>query len=208
MASREIQKAYGQEPEVIITLPLLEGVDGVKKMSKSLGNAIGISDDPDDIYGKMMSISDDLMLKYYELLSQTSVNELEEIRKNVRGGSVNPMAYKQRLAKEIVSRYHGNDSAISAEERFNYVHRRKNIPEQLEEQVINYSAGERTLPIVGILRQMGRIKSNSEARRLIEQGGVRIDGAVINDINYSVSPRDGQVIQIGKRYFRRLRYEE
>ena len=208
MASREIQKAHGQEPEVIITLPLLEGVDGVKKMSKSLGNAIGVNDDPNDIYGKIMSISDDLMQRYYELLSQTPVGELQLIRENVKNGVVNPMEYKQRLAKEIVSRYYGQDSAMSAEERFNYVHRRKNIPEQLEEQVIKYSTDKRELSIVSLLRQIGRIKSNSEARRLIEQRGVRLDGEVISDVNYSVFPKEDQVIQIGKRYFRRLKYEK
>ena len=208
MASREIQKAYGQEPEVIITLPLLEGVDGVKKMSKSFGNAIGVNDDPNDMYGKIMSISDNLMLKYYELLSETPLEEFQEIRAAISSGSVNPMRYKQRLAREIVSRYHGQNLALSAEERFNYVHRKKNVPENLEEQVIKYSTNEEKLSIVKVLRQMGRISSNSEARRLIEQGGVRLDGETINDMNYVVSLQDGQVVQIGKRYFRRLKYEK
>ncbi|MEK6917761.1 MAG: tyrosine--tRNA ligase [Nanoarchaeota archaeon] len=208
MASREIQKAYGQEPEIIITLPLLEGVDGVKKMSKSFGNAIGVNDDPNDMYGKIMSISDDLMLKYYELLSETSLEEFQKIREAISSGSVNPMEYKQRLAREIVSRYHEQNLALSAEERFNYVHRRKNVPEKLEEQVIKYSTSEEELSIVKVLRQMGRINSNSEARRLIEQGGVRLDGETINDMNYVVSPQDGQVVQIGKRYFRKLKYEK
>ncbi len=207
MASREIQKAYGQEPEVIITLPLLEGVDGVRKMSKSLGNAIGVSDDPNDMYGKIMSISDDLMLKYYELLSETPLEEFQEIRAAIASGNVNPMKYKQRLAREIVSRYHGQNFAISAEERFNGVHRKRDTPSQLEEEIIKYSAHEEKLPIVTVLRQIGRAKSNSEARRLIEQGGVKLGGEVINDINYFVSPQDGQVVQVGKRYFRRLKYE-
>ena len=208
MASREIQKAYGQEPEVIITLPLLEGTDGVKKMSKSFGNAIGVNDNPDNMYGKIMSISDDLMLKYYELLSETSLEEFQKIKEAISSGSVNPMEYKQRLAREIVSRYHGQNFALSAEERFNYVHRMKNIPEKLEEQVIKYSPNEGKLSIVKLLRQMGRIKSNSEARRLIKQGGVRLDGDNIKDIDYVVSPQNGQVVQIGKRYFRRLKYEK
>ncbi len=208
MASREIQKAYGQEPEVIISLPLLEGVDGVRKMSKSFGNAIGVNDNPNDMYGKIMSISDDLMLKYYELLSETPLEEFQEIRTAISSGSVNPMEYKQRLAREIISRYHDQNLAISAEERFNYVHRKKNVPEKLEEQVIKYATNEDGLSIVKVLRQMGRISSNSEARRLIEQGGVRLDGETINDISYVVSPRDDQVVQIGKRYFRRLKYEK
>ncbi len=208
MASREIQKAYGQEPEVVITLPLLEGVDGVKKMSKSFGNAIGVNDDPNEMYGKIMSISDDLMLKYYELLSETSLEGFQKIREAISSGSVNPMEYKQRLAREIVSRYHEQNLALSAEERFNYVHRRKNVPEKLEEQVIKYSTNDKELSIVKVLRQMGRINSNSEARRLIEQGGVRFDGETIRDLNYIVSLQDGQIIQIGKRYFRKLKYEK
>ena len=206
MASREIQKAYGQEPEVIITLPLLEGVDGVKKMSKSLGNAIGISDDPNEMYGKIMSIDDSLMLKYYELLSDTPLEELQKIRLAVTSGSANPMEYKQRLAREIVSKYYGLDSAIFAEDRFNKVHRQKTAPDQLEERVITHSTNQ-DLSIISMLKELGRVNSNSEARRLIEQGGVRLDGKVIDDINYSVSPKDGQIIQVGKRYFRKLKYE-
>ena len=207
MASREIQKAYGQEPEVVITLPLLEGVDGVKKMSKSLGNAIGVNDDPNDMYGKIMSISDELMLKYYELLSETPVEEFQEIRNAIASGSPNPMEYKQRLAREIVSRYHGQNFAVIAEERFTKIHRERDMPNQLEEEIIRYSAGQ-GLPIIDILRQTGRAKSNSEARRLIEQGGVRLDGKVVDDINYSIYPKDGQIVQVGKRYFRKLKYKK
>ncbi len=207
VASRVIQKAYGQEPEVIITLPLLEGVDGVKKMSKSLDNAISVSDNPNNIYGKIMSISDDLMLRYYELLSDTSIEELQEIKETITTGSVNPMRYKQKLAREIVSRYYDKDHSVSAEERFNRVHRRRDIPNQLEEEAIRYSIDRKGLPIISILKQIGRAKSNSEARRLIEQRGVRLDGEVIDDIYYSVSPKNGQVIQVGKRYFKKLKYE-
>lgn len=207
IASREIQKAYGQEPQIIITLPLLEGVDGIKKMSKSLGNAIGVNDNPNDMYGKIMSISDDLMLKYYELLSEVSVEEFEEIRSSITFGNVNPMDYKQRLAKEMVSKYHGQNSAESAEDRFNSVHRRRNIQNQLEEIVIICSSNERTLPIVTILKQIGRAKSNNEARRLIEGGGVRLDGQVIRDTEYSINPKNEQIIQVGKKYFKKLKYK-
>jgi len=207
MASREIQKAYGQEPEVVITLPLLEGVDGVKKMSKSLGNAIGVNDNPNDMYGKIMSISDDLMLNYYELLSETPLEEFQEIRNAITSGSLNPMEYKQRLAREIVSRYHGQNFALFAEERFTKIHRERGMPNQLEEEIIRYSTGQ-GLPIIDILRQTGRVKSNSEARRLIEQGGVRLDGKVVDDINYSIYPKDGQIVQVGKRYFRKLKYKK
>ena len=207
IVSREIQKAYGQEPEVIITLPLLEGVDGVRKMSKSFGNAIGIDDDPNDMYGKIMSISDDLMLKYYELLSQTPTDELQKIRENIRNKTVNPMEYKQRLAREIVSRFHGEKAARSAEERFNEIHRKRNIPSDIKEQIIKYSTKEE-LSIVYILRQIGRATSNSQAKRFVEQGGVKLNGKVIHDVYYLVFPEDGQIIQVGKKYFRKLKFEK
>ncbi len=207
MASREIQKAYGQDPEVVITLPLLEGIDGIKKMSKSLGNAIAVNDHPSDMYGKIMSIDDNLMLRYYELLSETPLDELQMIRTDVASGNVNPMEYKQRLAKELVSKYHGQDSAVLAEDRFNRIHRQKTIPSQLEEITIVYST-EADLSIIGILRKIGRAKSNNEARRLIEQRGVRVNDDVITDFSYILPPESNQIIQIGKRYFRRLNCEK
>jgi tyrosyl-tRNA synthetase len=207
VASREIQKAYGQPPEVIITLPLLEGVDGKRKMSKSLGNAIGVDDEPHDMYGKLMSISDATMLKYYELLSDVSLEELEVIKRSVIEGRENPMLYKQRLAKELVGKYHGIEAALSAEEYFNQVHRRRSVPQEVEKIEVLYSS-EADLGIIRILKETGRVRSNSEARRLIEQRGVKIDGEIIQDIDYSLPPKDGQLLQIGKRYFRGLYFKK
>jgi len=206
MASREVQKAYGQRPEVVITLPLLEGVDGVKKMSKSLDNAIGVTEPPVDMYGKIMSISDDLMLRYYELLSDTPLQEFEQIREGVRSGRVNPMDCKQRLAREIVSRYHGESATNESQEYFDRVHRKRDLPSEMETSIMRYRPSS-SLSLVDAIKSVGRADSNSVARRLIEQGGVRIDGEKISDINYSLEPRNGQVLQVGKNFYRKLEFK-
>lgn len=206
MASREIQKAYGQKPEVIITLPLLEGLDGVKKMSKSLGNAIGVTEQPIDMYGKVMSISDDLMLKYYELLSDIPIQEFEQIREEIKSGRANPMDYKQRLARQIVSRYHGESAAEESQEYFNRVHRRRDLPSEIEIATLTYSPNS-SLSLVEAIKKVGRADSNNAARRLIEYGGVRINGEKILNINYVLKPNDGQVLQVGKNFYRRLEFQ-
>ena len=206
MASRDVQKAHGQTPEVIITLPLLEGTDGIKKMSKSLGNSIGVDDDPIDIYGKIMSISDSTMIKYYELLSDVSLEELEHIKKPLKEGKENPMIYKERLAMEITEKYHGSDAAHEAQEFFIKVHKKKKVPDEMQKIEILYK-DEFNLGIIDILRKTGRALSNSEARRLIEQGGIRIDDNIISDINYHLEPRNGTVLKVGKQYFRKLYFK-
>lgn len=201
MASREIQKAHGQNPEVVITLPMLEGLDGVKKMSKSLGNAVGVTEDPNNMYGKIMSLSDDLMWRYYELLSDRALEEIEEMKSSGR----NPMEYKQALASEIVSRYYGKDATGDAEEYFNQVHRRGNLPENLEQISIDYQPH---FGIVALLRESGKAKTNGEARRLIRGGGVRINGEKIEDLYYQVEPKSGQVLQVGKNFYRELTFSK
>ena len=201
IASREIQKAYGQEPEVVITLPMLEGLDGVKKMSKSLGNAIGVTEDPDSMYGKIMSLSDGVMWRYYELLSNKSLEEIEDM-KSLRK---NPMKYKMELALEIVSKYHGENAAISSERYFGQVHRMRGLPDTLEELLIDYKSG---LGIVNLLRKTGRASTNSEARRLIQGGGVKIDGEKVSDPSSQIEPKDGQILQIGKNFYRKIRFSK
>ena len=202
VASREIQKAYGQQSEVIITLPLLEGTDGVKKMSKSYGNATGVTDEPDNMYGKIMSISDKAMLKYYKLVSDTSLEELDAIKASIASGKSNAMEYKQRLAHEMVSRYHSPQAAKQTEDRFNLVHRRKH--ENIKEQVVTYTT-DADLSLIGILRGLGTAKSNTEARKLIEQGAVKVGGTVIKDINYTINPEREEIIQSGKRHFAKVK---
>jgi len=207
VASRTIQGAYGQTSEVVLTLPLLEGTDGVRKMSKSLGNAIGVTDEPFDMYGKIMSISDPLMVKYFELLSDVPVDEFDSIKESMERGTANPMHYKQQLARELVGRYHGLEAAVDAEKQFNKVHRRRKSPEYIEQTQVLYSS-EADLGIIGVLRLSGRASSNGEARRLLQQGGVRIDGDIVKDFNYSLKPEDGTILQVGKRYFRELKFKK
>jgi tyrosyl-tRNA synthetase len=206
MASREIQKAYGQRPEVVITLPLLEGVDGVKKMSKSLGNAIGVSETPIDMYGKIMSISDDLMLRYYELISNVPVQEFEEMKEEIKSGKSNPIDYKQRLAKEMVLRYHGESAASESQDYFNRVHRKRDLPSEVETSLVEYHPGS-SLSLVDAVKISGRANSNNAARRLIEQGGVKLDGKKVLDVSYTLEPRNGQVLQVGKNFYRKLEFK-
>lgn len=205
-ASRSLQKAYGQEPEVVLTLQLLEGLDGERKMSKSLGNAIGVTDEAFDMYGKVMSISDTLMLRYFELLSDVPVGELDNIKEVVEVGSENPMTYKQQLARELVEKYHGSEAAMAAEKQFDAIHRGIGNPTDLESAIIPYSS-ESDLGIIPVLRASGRVSSNGEARRLIKQGGVRIGGSVVTEFDYQIEPTDGLVLQVGKRYHRELKFE-
>lgn len=207
IASKDTQESYGQKPEIIITLPLLEGLDGIKKMSKSLGNAVGIDDKPDQMYGKLMSISDELMIKYYELLSNVSLGEVNLVKSVVAEKSDNPMIYKQKLARELVQLYHGANAASSAEENFNRLHRKKELPEEIEKKQIFYSS-EESLGIVQIIRTLGLATSNGNAKRLIEQGGVRVNNERITDITYCLQPKPGTIIQVGKRTFKELYFSE
>ncbi len=202
MTTRRIQELYGQAPEVVITLPLLEGLDGVRKMSKSYGNHIGVTDPPRDMYGKIMSISDPLMLRYYELLSDISGEELEKAREGIKTGNINPMDRKMELAREIVSRYHGPEATASAEIYFDQVHRRGSVPEDMEEVTLTYSDDGITVP--SLLQMLGRTRSMSEGRRLIQQGGVRIGGSTISDIDYMIMGKGPVILNVGKRYFRKV----
>lgn len=207
MASRSMQVAYGQVPEVVLILPLLEGVDGVKKMSKSLGNAIGVTDEPSNMYGKIMSINDNLMIKYFELLSGVSVSELDHIKEVVAKGTENPMTYKKQLARELVGRYHGSGQLSYAESEFERVHQRRAMPEVMDKLEVMYTS-DSDLGLVSLIKATGRAKSNGEARRLIEQGGVRINGEVISDTLYSIKPTDCTVLQVGKRCFKELYFKK
>lgn len=200
VVGRELQKEYGQEPQVLITMPLLEGTDGVKKMSKSLGNYIGINEPPEDMFGKLMSISDELMIRYYELLSHISNEELEDLKRGIKDGRVHPMEAKERLAFEIVERYHGKALAERAKEHFEKVFREKGLPEDIPVYSIS-TDGEIYVP--KIMKEAGLVKSTSEARRLITQGAVEIDGQVIKDPDLKLAPGE-YIFRVGKRRFLRL----
>lgn len=193
LVGRELQRSYGQEPQVILTMPLLEGTDGVQKMSKSLGNYIGITEAPTEIYGKVMSISDPLMVKYYELLSAVDNDRVEAIKH----GDVHPMDAKQQLAAELVARFHGTESANKAAADFVQRFQRRELPAELE--TFTWTAAEPTAWICHIMREAGVVKSTSEARRLISQGGVRLDGEKVEDADLQIPTQGEKILQVGRR---------
>ena len=203
LAGRELQKHYGQAPQVIITLPLLEGTDGANKMSKSLGNYIGINEEPAQIFGKVMSISDELMWRYFELLSlERSSAEIAAMRARAARGEANPRDYKLELAQELVGRFHGPQAAAEALEDFRRRFQQGQTPESMPE--LSLSGAGRPMPIPRLLKEAGLVNSTSEAIRLVRQGGVRIDGERVGDPGLEIRPGQTHVYQVGKRKFARV----
>ncbi|WP_295588357.1 tyrosine--tRNA ligase [uncultured Lamprocystis sp.] len=203
LVGRQLQESYGQEPQVVITLPLLEGLDGVQKMSKSLGNYIGITEPPDDMFGKIMSLSDQLMWRYFELLSAREMSVIEAWRASVQEGA-NPRDIKFELAAEMVTRFHSAEAARLAQERFIARFQQGVIPEDLLE--IAVAAGDSGgLSIARLLKDAGLVKSTSEALRLIGQGGVRIDGDRVEDPHLMCPVDAVHIYQVGKRRVAKVR---
>lgn len=202
LMGRTLQKKMGQEPQVVITMPLLEGLDGAQKMSKSLGNYIGITEPPQEIFGKIMSVSDELMVRYYELLSSFSNAEFEALKDGLKKGAVHPKEAKVGLAKEIVARFHGNDAAIKASAEFDKIFKSKGIPEDIEEKTLTILTQD--IGIIDLLKTTALAPSTSEARRLIQQGGVSIDGQRVSDINHKLSANRDYLLQVGKRKFAKI----
>lgn len=195
---RHLQQHYGQKPQVIITLPLLEGLDGVQKMSKSLGNYVGITESPDQMFGKLMSISDDLMWRYFDLLSFRSNEDIAGFREEVEGGR-NPRDVKFLLCEEIVERFHDRAAADAARQTFIDRFRQGAMPDDIPEKTLN-TDGE-GIGIAAALSQCGLTASNSEAFRLIKQGGVRIDGEKVSDRGLTLQPGFEGILQVGKLKF-------
>jgi tyrosyl-tRNA synthetase len=198
LVARDIQREYGMEPQIVITLPLLEGTDGVKKMSKSLGNYIGISESPKEIYGKTMSISDELMYKYFLLTLGYEEKTVNDLKEKVQSEKLHPRDLKARLAFELVSLYHSTQEAKKAEEEFLRVFRDKSLPEEQPEVIINTE--EDSISIIKLLTNLDRVSSNSEARRLIQSGAVYINNDRISNINLSL-PKGNYLVKVGKRNF-------
>ncbi|HWQ95216.1 MAG TPA: tyrosine--tRNA ligase [Gammaproteobacteria bacterium] len=201
LVGRELQKHYGQPPQVVITMPLLVGLDGINKMSKSLGNAIGIAEPPNEMFGKLMSISDELMWSYIDLLSFESSAMIAHWKKEVVQGR-NPRDIKVQFAKEIVARFHSQQAADAALDDFETRFKQHAIPDEMPE--ISLATGATPLPIVQILKQAGLTASTSEALRMIEQGGVRLNGEKVSDKTLTLSPGEPVVVQVGKRKFARV----
>ena len=205
LVGRQLQKEYGQAPQVCLTGPLLEGIDAREvdgkvvgdKMSKSLGNYVGIDEAPGEQYGKLMSVSDGLMWRYYQLLSRRSIPEIAALR----GG--HPKKAKSELAREIIARYHGAEAARQAEEQFEQVHARRELPDEIEAREVARDAGAESVPLAKTLAQLGLASSGSEARRLIGQGGVSVEGARVADPNAKL-PAGVHLLKVGKRKFVRV----
>jgi tyrosyl-tRNA synthetase len=194
LMGRELQREYGHEAQVVLTMPLLEGLDGVQKMSKSLGNYIGITDAPEDMFGKVMSISDDLMWRYYELLSDRDLNQIQSIQSQVARGSIHPMEVKKSLGEELVARFHGTHAAAAARAYFEARFQKKTAPEEIRQ---HFSAPD-PIWICRLLVDLKFAKSTSEGRRLIAQGAVKVDGRVIKDIDFQFHDALHHVLEVGK----------
>jgi tyrosyl-tRNA synthetase len=203
LVGRELQKQEGQRPQTVLTMPLLEGLDGVNKMSKSLNNYIGITEQPKEIYGKVMSISDELMVRYYELLSDIDLEMLQRVRCGVLGkpDGAHPMESKKALARELVTRFYDDSQARQAEEDFVQQFKQKEIPEDIPEVKMQTSE---PVWICRLLTDTGLVSSNGEARRLIKQGGVKLNGEKVADPDREIGPHGEVVMQAGKRRFVRV----
>ena len=201
LMGRELQKSEGMEPQVVITMPLLEGLDGVQKMSKSLGNYIGIDEAAEEIHGKIMSISDELMWRYFELLSFRSNQELDALKKRVEAGE-NPRDIKFLLAEEIVARFHDEEKAKQATQAFIKRFQKNQIPDDIEEVTLQYDSKD--IGIANIIKDSGMVATTSEAMRMIKQGAVKRNGEKVSDPRQRLSTFEGDVYQVGKRKFKKI----
>ncbi len=206
LVGRDLQRAYGQDPQVLIIMPLLVGTDGVQKMSKSLGNYIGIDEPPNEMYGKVMSISDELIFDYLSFLTEVSADEIAAMRREVEGGKVNPKDVKKRLARELVRMYHGEKESVEAEREFEKVFVEQELPTDIPELRLNRGLLKQngTIWIVDLLLRAKFARTGNAARRLIEGGGVSIDGQRVDDAKLDVKPVDGMIVRAGKRKFARV----
>ncbi len=207
LAGRELMEKMGMEPQVCLTLPLLEGTDGVKKMSKSYGNYIGLTDEPADMFGKVMSIPDELMVKYFRLASTVPVEEIDRIEQKLAADELHPNKVKRALAANIVAAYYDEAAAVAAEEQFDRVFKQHDIPEDIAEFAADLTPNdEGKVYVAKLLHEAGLAPSIGEARRLIDGGGVKIDGQPLAPKAYNVEPSalEGAVVQVGKRKFARI----
>ncbi|VAW93691.1 Tyrosyl-tRNA synthetase [hydrothermal vent metagenome] len=201
LVGRELQKHYGQKPQVVMTMPLLEGTDGVNKMSKSLGNYIGIDEAPDEIFGKLMSISDELMWRYFDLLSFRPLFEIDGFKQQIEQGA-NPRDIKFLLAEEIIARFHSEADATKSRENFIARFQKGVMPDNIEEKQISAADGE--LPIANLLKEAGLVSSTSDAYRMIKQGAVKIDGEKVASRDIKIQAGSEHVYQVGKRRFAKV----
>jgi tyrosyl-tRNA synthetase len=207
LMGRELQKEFSQKPQIAITMPILVGTDGIEKMSKSLGNYIGVDEPPQEIFGKVMSIPDNIMMDYFRLVTTLDSEEIREIEDNIKKEKLNPSIAKRKLAKIIIENLYTKNDALEAEEDFDLIFKKKGIPDKVEEYIINpRDIKNKKISLVQLLTDSGLTKSNGEARRLVAQGGIKINNRKISDPNLELSLNDinEKVIQRGKRHFRKI----
>jgi tyrosyl-tRNA synthetase len=204
LMGRDLQRSRGQEPQVVLTMPLLEGLDGVNKMSKSLGNYIGITESAGDIYGKVLSVSDELMFRYYDLLSDLSTAEIALLKSRMEQGDIHPKEVKKQLARELTSRFHGSEEALRAEENFENVFQQKGLPEDIPQKTVQ---SREPVWLAQLLVDAGLVSSTSEGRRMIKQNAVSLGGSKISDMNLNVEPEGEVLLRVGKRRFCRVIFE-
>jgi tyrosyl-tRNA synthetase len=207
MVGRHIQRAYGQDPQVVMTMPLIEGTDGVKKMSQSVGNYVAITEPPDEIFGKLMGLPDHLMVKYFRLTTGVSESEIDAVESDLGSGTLRPEAAKRRLAQSVVELYHGREAAGAALAHFDRVFKDRGLP--AEEDIPEFAVpadcvSDGALDLPCAMKSVGLATSLSDARRTLEQGGVRIDGEPVREDKLPVEKLKGHVLQVGKRRFARL----
>lgn len=203
LMGRTLQKEYEQSPQIALLMPIIEGTDGVKKMSKSLGNYIGISEAPNDMYGKTMSIPDELIIRYFELVTDEHPDSIEAMKADMEQDKVNPRDLKMKLAKEVVKLYHGEEKALEAEQYFKSVFQKKNMPDDIAEMEVSMDEAEEGLFFIPkLVTTLKLAPSTSEARRLLKQGGIKLNGEKLESDKISLS--DGDIIQVGKRKFAKL----
>ncbi len=201
LVGRELQRSFDQDPQVVLTVPILEGLDGVNKMSKSLDNFVGVDEAPNEMFGKIMSISDTLMWRWFELLSFLSEEEVKKLKTSVEDGT-NPRDAKFLLAMEIVDRFHGDGEGEKCKESFLKRFQKGAIPEDIKE--VEYQIEGDSIPLVNLLKDMGMVASTSEASRLIKQGGIKIDSEKVNDAKTKILPSTNRIYQVGKRKFLKI----
>ncbi len=206
LVGRDLQREYGQQPQVVITLPLLEGLDGVRKMSKSLGNYVGIDEPAKEMFGKLMSTSDELMLRYYELLTDIAPDALARLKEDLASGAKHPRQVKEDLAKAIVARYHSQAAAEHEALEFIRVLREREVPEEIE--AVTLKVSEATLWLPRLLVDSGLAGSTSEARRLITQGGVQVEGEKVTDASLALAAGKTYLLKVGKRRFKRVKLSD
>ena len=208
LMGRELQKEFGQKMQIAITMPILVGTDGVQKMSKSLGNYIGVSEKPEEMFGKIMSIPDSVLIDYFRLLTRLPKQEIDLIEKDIKENNVNPSLLKRKLAKIIISSFYSEKEAIDAENNFNKIFKEKSKPDDIKEfEILSKNHPSNKIKVVQLLVDSGLCSSNSEARRLIEQGGIKINDEKITDINseFLLNTLDSKIIQKGKRHFLKIK---